>query len=1060
MRNTLLNFLLIMLFLTAAPAAALSQEGTVPPPQEEAPADTAASDTAAVEEEEDLSVRFDSWLLLGPVPAPFPVFHEEEKKDSDASYLLGFEDMKISSLEPFPGGRENGFSAGELLWKKVEAGDAGIMLGSPEGSPLVAYLAAWVYVPRWMKIEVEARSTDPFEMFIDGESIIKSTGSTGTGECGDEEKGSVELKQGKHALIVKAAAVPGDSVTAWLLDAKVRADKEFSEKPSVSTDPSQALNISHILDTPNVSSIEISPDGKLVLIAYWRFLPPEGERERWMEIRNLPKGELFRTIRDSGMTNVDWAPSGRRLSYVSSGKGGGSIRILDLDTGEVETVVDGVKDLGGYTWSPDGTYMAYYTTERDQGDSSGIKRLRGIQDRTDYARNRTSVFLASVPGGTVRKLATGKYDSHVSDIDPSGRKILITRGYEELSERPYSRTELYLLDLDSMSTELLWKGRWMRNAVWSPDGKQILVSGGPSTFGEIGLNVPEGTIPNDYDVQLYIFDPVTKSAEAITKDFDPAVGSFAWSKADGRIYFVASSTSFRKLYRYDPRKKTFKEYDIGVDVVGNGDICPYRPVVVFSGSGADQPLKIYSVDLRNGKTEVIHYPGEDLLRNVRLGRIENWDFTSEEGKKIIGRVHYPPDFDPEKKYPCIVYYYGGTSPVDRTFGGRYPKNLWAAKGYVVYVLQPSGATGFGQEFSTAHVNDWGRTTVGEIIYGTRKFLEAHPFVNPYRVGCIGASFGGFMTQLIITRTDIFAAAISHAGISMISSYWGEGYWGYGYNAVSAAESFPWNRPDIYVDQSPLFAADKIVTPLLLLHGASDTNVPPGESEQMYTALKLLGKEVEYIKYDGQNHFILDYKKRKAWSDAQIAWYDKWLKDQPQWWEDMYPPLGEPVKRKPDDPGSYAAKIDEESMVLLGDVTRQDIIDNIPDWDREYYDFTPDEEAMSQLGEYIFGADFTVVLGTWCSDSRREVPRFWKILETLGYPLSEVKMYAVGSSRFTADMPIPAHLFNWSRKIKEYYGVEFVETIIVSRGGEEIGRIIEAPEQSIEKELLSILSKGN
>jgi len=147
-----------------------------------------------------------------------------------------------------------------------------------------------------------------------------------------------------------------------------------------------------------------------------------------------------------------------------------------------------------------------------------------------------------------------------------------------------------------------------------------------------------------------------------------------------------------------------------------------------------------------------------------------------------------------------------------------------------------------------------------------------------------------MTELLVTRTDIFAAAVSHAGISFIGSYWGEGYWGYGYNSVSAANSFPWNRRDIYVDQSPLFSADKVTTPLLLLHGKADTNVPRGESEQMYAALKILGKEVEYIRIEGQDHWILDYKKRIIWSNAIVSWFDRWLKDEPEWWNDMYPPL--------------------------------------------------------------------------------------------------------------------------------------------------------------------------
>ena len=145
-----------------------------------------------------------------------------------------------------------------------------------------------------------------------------------------------------------------------------------------------------------------------------------------------------------------------------------------------------------------------------------------------------------------------------------------------------------------------------------------------------------------------------------------------------------------------------------------------------------------------------------------------------------------------------------------------------------------------------------------------------------------------MTMLLQTRTDIFSAAVAHAGISSISSYWGEGYWGYLYSAVASANSFPWNNKKLYIEQSPLFYADKINTPLLLLHGSSDKNVPPGESRQLYTALKLLGKEAELIEIKGQDHHILDYKKRIKWQKTIFAWFDRWLKDLPEWWENLYP----------------------------------------------------------------------------------------------------------------------------------------------------------------------------
>lgn len=180
-------------------------------------------------------------------------------------------------------------------------------------------------------------------------------------------------------------------------------------------------------------------------------------------------------------------------------------------------------------------------------------------------------------------------------------------------------------------------------------------------------------------------------------------------------------------------------------------------------------------------------------------------------------------------------------------------------------VQPSGATGFGQDFAARHVNNWGITVAAEIFASTDAYLEVHPYADPARPGCIGASYGGFMTMLLTTRTDMFGAAVSHAGISSISSDWGEGNRGFASSAASAAKSYRWNRPDIYIDESPLFAADKVVTPLLLLHGATDNSVPPGESEQMYTAVCVLGKEVEDI----------------------VARFDKHLRDDAAWWRHLW-----------------------------------------------------------------------------------------------------------------------------------------------------------------------------
>lgn len=145
-----------------------------------------------------------------------------------------------------------------------------------------------------------------------------------------------------------------------------------------------------------------------------------------------------------------------------------------------------------------------------------------------------------------------------------------------------------------------------------------------------------------------------------------------------------------------------------------------------------------------------------------------------------------------------------------------------------------------------------------------------------------------MTQYLQTKTDLFAAAVSHAGISALSSYWGEGYWGYGYCSVANTGTYPWNNPEFYTKHSPLFNADKIKTPLLLLHGNADTNVPVGKASRCSWLWKLLGKTVEFVQVDGEDHGVADYKKRLEWQNTIFAWFAKYLKDEPQWWDALYP----------------------------------------------------------------------------------------------------------------------------------------------------------------------------
>jgi dipeptidyl aminopeptidase/acylaminoacyl peptidase len=1016
-------------------------------------------------------VHVDRWLVLGPFPAPLPAFAAGNDSKAGAAKLLAYEEIRLSAMKPVEGAAQALLYGSKALWRNAAADSNGVSIPVGGETPAIAYLAAYVEVPRWTKLSVSARSSDAFAVVVDGAEIVKSDKPAG---LAGKKSGEAKLEPGKHLLVVKTVRAAADTSAAdWRVDVSLSAG-ERAGAPACSISPERSVSLSEILYLTQISRTALSPDGSLVALNVGKYSKTDDKRQSWLEIRRMKDGSLERTIRDvDRMSNVQWAPVGKRLSYTVAGdKDTGTLRLLDLASGDCVTVLENVKDLDDYLWAPDGSFIVYTVTEKAEPDKRGLKHLTKIEDRQRGGGDRSYLYVTTVPGGETRRLTSGEHGTGIFDVHPDGKHILLSRGYEDLSERPYGVADLYIMNLEDQSVDSLWKGRWLDDASFSPDGRKILIRSGPSAFGTAGLKVSAGLIPNEYDGQLYVYDIATKAVEPLTRDFDPAVQDAVWSAVDGNIYVSAEVGSKTGLFRFNPKKKTFTRIETGFDVSENGDVASDKLVAADVGSSATTPPRLFAIDLAKGTSRMIYDPNAETFASISSDAVEDWSFTSSAGTTIDGYYYLPPGFDPAKKYPCIVYYYGGTSPVNRAYGGRYPKNLWAAHGYVVYVLQPSGATGYGQEFSAAHVNDWGKVVAGEIIEGTKQFVEAHPFVDAARLGCIGASFGGFMTELLVTKTDMFAAAISHAGISSISSYWGEGFWGYGYNAVAAANSFPWNRRDIYVDQSPLFNADKIKTPLLLTHGGDDTNVPPGESEQLFTALKLLGRTVEYLKFDGQDHFILEYKKRVVWSNSIIAWFDRFLKNEPEWWNDLYPPEGADAAEKDAaaaeapakaaaPPASIGPKVIEKqdgSKIVLGDVTREDIVSNLAGWDEEYFTYRPDEALLGDLAGRLEGIEIVLVLGTWCSDSHREVPRLWKVLDSIGFSYDAMKIFAVERAKPAPEAALPQELVDWSMNVRAFYGTERVETIIVSRNGAELGRIVEAPATSIESDLLDILKR--
>lgn len=813
------------------------------------------------------SIELKNWKISDTHEIKMPAFADTKNIDGKEFEVSNL--MNSTQIDP---------SAANLSWNTIKLGADSIVFLQSKSRHLF-FIETYLSVDRWTKGSLNLTLNALYEVYVDGKKLkSKSKSDLETAKI------SLKLNRGNHQITIKG--ITSDE------QIKLAANFEYADeykdcKATTSLDATRYFTIHDVLEGKNVSAASISPSGKYVLTDYKEVVPGCGKTKKYSIIYDPEEEKNIEILRNKNIDNISWLPRTDRISYTAEFDGETEIFVYDIEAGTEKSIAKEIENLSSYAWSPTEDYIIY--TDQIKAEKPGdLKRIYGNEDRLPYFRNRSFLHKIDVKTGLITQLTAGNLSSYLQDIKPDGSKILFSTSEMDYTEVPFTKQNLYEMDMNTFEINTIWEDKLYDGyCQYSPDGAKLLVQGGPECFGDLGVNVSEGRIPNKYDSQLYIFDLASKNVEPITKNFDPAINDAYWTN-DNEIFVSVTDKDYGNLYKYNFKSKSFSKVNLLVEVLDDIDFAYNKPVAVYTGTSISTPKKLYSVDLKKGTNTVLAFPEKERFKNIQFGKTEPWNFTNKNGTTIYGRVYYPPNYDASKKYPVIVNYYGGTSPIERSFGGRYPINVYTAGGYIVYVLQPSGATGFGQDFSALHVNGWGFDQTDDVIEGTKKFLKSHPTADAENVGCIGASYGGYTTMLLQTRTDIFKTAISHAGISSITSYWGEGYWGYTYNAGAAKFSYPWNRKDIYVDNSPIYNADKFNNSILLLHGTADTNVPVGESLQYYAALKLLGKDVEMVLVDDQNHWILDYEKRIKWHYTIMSWFDMKLKDQPQQWNDMYP----------------------------------------------------------------------------------------------------------------------------------------------------------------------------
>lgn len=774
--------------------------------------------------------------------------------------------------------------------------------GSPDGTQYALHQLGFTLTNQsYAKVKLIAdKAPAQYQLYLDG---AKSS------------VGELSLEPGTHQLVVKYLS---DTVGARQDSLQLRYTCQTSAvRSGVMGQEPELYTIDKMRRSYHNYGLSISPKGDYLILSnydnsysYYLEHCTTGRRTRLHEY-------------------VRWMPKSNRYYFTRQGLQGRELVTVDPATGQ-EQVIGTHLPEGHFTLSP--TEDKLFFTNREEGPkelNGGVREVLNPEDRQPGWRDRSSIWVFDLATGVKRPLTFGYSNFWLSDISEDGRYLLIGKSeltFKPLGEgkpvdrpvRPHEFTSYYRLDLQTLATDtLVVRDGFVASPQLSPDGTQLLVKGSPEAFDRIGCTLAPEVIPSIFDNQAYIVDVATREVRPMTRDFDPSVSHMYWSSVDNMIYLTAENRDSVSLYRMDPKTGDIRMLALPEENIFRFSMASQSPMMAFSGQSAMNSDRLYTVDLSKLKADRRSRDlqsqlrcVEDLsavtLRDTEVAECRRWTFRNSIGDEVLCRYYIPVgltedgdgrlvakhdglDVPADGSVPMITYYYGGCSPTTRSFESSYPWQCWAALGYAVLVVQPSGAAGFGQEWASRHVNTAGVDPARDITEAVREFSRTHVYINKEKVGCCGASYGGFMTQYLQTLPDCpFACAISHAGISDHTTYWGYGYWGYSYSEVSMANSYPWSETELYVKNSPIYNVDKIHTPILFLHGTKDVNVPINNSIQMFTALKLLGRETALVCVEGEDHGVVDRDKRQAWLKTQLAWFQKYLKDDATWWDALYP----------------------------------------------------------------------------------------------------------------------------------------------------------------------------
>ncbi|MFB0564382.1 MAG: prolyl oligopeptidase family serine peptidase [Candidatus Aminicenantaceae bacterium] len=633
------------------------------------------------------------------------------------------------------------------------------------------------------------------------------------------------------------------------------------------------------MEMESIGSPDISPDGKNVLFTR-RWTDKMDDRSRsnlWIvdvggiRVRELTHGNW----RDFSPV---WSPDGEKIAFLSDRDGTTQIHVLWFDTREVAQLTHVERTPGSLRWSPDGKMLAFTMFIPDDKRLLPVKlpeRPKGakwakpaiIIDRLSWRRDGrgpipkgySHIFVIDAEiGGTPKKVTSGDYSHSDPQWSADGKRIYFSAIRKPDAEYLRGDSEIYSVDLDTGEIKALTDRKGPdRGARISPDGKWIVYTGYDDKKYTRHLS------------DLYLMDIDGGKKRPLAGDLPNSPNTITWTPDSSGIYYLMAEKGVCNLSAVSLKGKIEKitegvHYLSGLSISKNGQVATtrttfYKPgyLVTFNLKTPDNIKKLVDVN-------------EDVLENVKLGEVEELLFKSPDGLDLQGWLIKPAEFDPNKKYPMLLYIHGGPWAMYSVRFSWAWQNF-AANGYAVLYMNPRGSTGYGQDFVNGIQYSYPGKDYDDLMAGVDAAL-AKGFIDEKNLFVAGGSGGGVLTAWIVGHTDRFRAAVSMRPVINWHSFVGITD---GSNWYDQFRKFPWEDPMEYAVRSPLHYVANVKTPTMVMTGEADLRTPMGQSEEYYRALKMLKKETLLVRMPEEYHGWRRPSHRLLQQLYLMEWFEKY-----------------------------------------------------------------------------------------------------------------------------------------------------------------------------------------